>query len=134
MDFFIKNKRKVLGLISFLGILFLLTAMTNVVLACGWDNAGGQGFMGRGNAMMNSQDNSAGSWGSGSIKKQGNITKQQAEEIVTRHIASLNPDLKIGNINDTGRFFEAEIISPDDKEILQIIGVNKRSGDLKVLN
>ena len=68
------------------------------------------------------------------MNQNSSITKQQAVEIVTRHLKRVNPEMRIGNINDTGSIYEAEIISPNDDEILQIIGVHKQSGQLVVVN
>lgn len=61
------------------------------------------------------------------------ITKEQAYEMVSRHIEKLNPNLKIGQLNDAGRIFEAEIITKDN-EVVQLIGVDKETGRLLLIN
>ena len=60
------------------------------------------------------------------------LTPEQAREIVSRHISRLNPNLEVGSVNDAGGFFEAEILSKD-KEVVQLLGVDKFSGRLMLL-
>jgi hypothetical protein len=52
---------------------------------------------------------------------------------VSRHVKRLNPDLEVGRLNDAGSFFEAEIISKDH-EVIQLMGVDKESGRLMLIN
>jgi hypothetical protein len=60
------------------------------------------------------------------------LTPEQAREIVSSHIRKLNPNLEVGSVNDAGGFFEAEILSRD-KEVVQLLGVDKFSGRLMLL-
>ncbi len=116
--------KKILITVSVLSVLGGIVAITPLVqesFACGWKNSGGQGFY---------QNNGK----SSDIIQNSSITKDQAIEIVTQYVKRLNPDLRIGNINDTGPFYEAEILSTMDEEILQVIGVNKQSGQVLILN
>lgn len=89
--------------------------------ACGYGSSGGQDYVPQ-------QKGST-----GDLAKKPAISSDQAREIVRNHINRLNPDLNVGNINDAGSFFEAEILSKD-KEIIQLLGVDKFSGRLMLLN
>lgn len=60
-------------------------------------------------------------------------SKEQAFDIVSNHIRKLKPDLRVGQINDAGNFYEAEILSTDN-EVVQLIGVDKQSGRLMLIN
>jgi hypothetical protein len=53
--------------------------------------------------------------------------------MVSRHIKRLNPNLKIGQLNDAGRLFEAEIVT-ENNEVVQLIGVDKETGRLLLIN
>ena len=61
------------------------------------------------------------------------MTREQAYDVVANHIKNLNPTLEIGKIIDNGGFFEAEILSGGG-DIVERVGVDKRSGRLMVLN
>ncbi|NQT70160.1 MAG: hypothetical protein HQ552_11330 [Desulfobacteraceae bacterium] len=61
------------------------------------------------------------------------LTKEQVVEVVVKHVKKLNPNLEVGRINDAGSFFEAEILSKD-KEVVQLVGVDKESGKLMLIN
>lgn len=52
---------------------------------------------------------------------------------MVKHVKKLNPNLEVGRINDAGSFFEAEILSKD-KEVVQLMGVDKESGRLMLIN
>jgi hypothetical protein len=69
----------------------------------------------------------------GNLARKSFITKEQAFEMMSRHIKRLNPNLKIGQINDAGRLFEAEIMTKDN-EVVQLIGVDKVTGRLLLIN
>ncbi len=69
----------------------------------------------------------------GELARRPSLTQGQAFEIVSRHVKRLNPDLKVGQINDAGSFFEAEIISKEN-EVIQLMGVDKESGRLMLIN
>lgn len=89
--------------------------------ACGYGQSGGQDYVPQtrgGNAYT---------------AQQSALTKEQAREIATTHVRKLNPDLEVGNINDIGDFYEVEIMSKE-KEILQLLGIDKMSGRLMLLN
>ena len=69
----------------------------------------------------------------GNLALKSFITKEQAFEMVSQHIKRLNPNLKIGQLNDAGRLFEAEIVT-EDNEVVQLIGVDKETGRLLLIN
>ncbi len=74
-------------------------------------------------------------WGKTDAKSVAStLSKEQAVEIVSQHINQLNPDLRVGSVNDSGTLYEAEIVSANQSGTLQIIGVYKDSGQLVVLN
>lgn len=100
--------------------LMVFTPVAQDAFACGWRNSGGQAF-GPGQNNYKSFNQSAA------------ISKEQALVIVTQHVQKLNPDLKIGNVNDAGPLYEAEILSADE-EVLQVLGVYKQSGQVVVVN
>lgn len=94
---------------------------TGSARACGWGQGGGQGYVpqrqDRGNAYA----------------ARPALTKEQARRIIVEHVAKLNSSLKVGPTNDAGELYEAEILSKDN-EVVQIIGVDKRSGRLVLIN
>lgn len=102
-----------------LGVFYLLPA--DYAVACGFRGAGGEGY---GAQQRNS----------GRVYQNNGVSREQAVEIVTRHISRLNSDLKVGKVNDAGPLYEAEIVSGQGEEILQVIGVYKQSGQLVVIN
>jgi hypothetical protein len=88
--------------------------------ACGYGTSGGN--------VYTPQRRSS----SGYLAQKDALTPDQARGIVSSHIRKLNPDLEVGSVNDAGGFYEAEIISKD-KEIVQLIGIDKFSGRLMLL-
>ncbi|MBW1754420.1 MAG: hypothetical protein JRJ46_15375 [Deltaproteobacteria bacterium] len=69
----------------------------------------------------------------GELARRPSLTQEQAFQIVSRHVKRLNPDLNVGQVNDAGSFFEAEIISKEN-EVIQLMGVDKESGRLMLIN
>ena len=55
------------------------------------------------------------------------LSKEQAFNMVQKHIKRLNPSLEIGEIKDSGSFYEAEIIA-DGNEVIERLAVDKVSG------
>jgi len=103
-----------------------LTGMVNFVAvdiasACGWGQSGG------GDYVPQRRDSS------GFLAKKSDVSEDQAREIVANYVKKLNPNLEIGNIKDNGGFYEVEIVD-EDHEIVQLLGVDKRSGRLILLN
>ena len=100
-------------LINFVGM--------DIANACGWGQGGGQGYV----PQRRDQN--------GFLAQKQALTQDQARDIVSRYVKRLNPALKIGKITDNGGFYEAEVIAEND-EVLQLVGIDKRSGRLIVLN
>ena len=90
--------------------------------ACGWDQQGG----GQGYVPQRRDQN-------GFLAQKQAVTQEEARDIVSNYIKRLNPKLEIGNITDNGGFYEAEIIG-DDNQVIQLVGVDKQSGRLVLLN
>jgi hypothetical protein len=61
------------------------------------------------------------------------LSEEQAKDIVANYVKRLNPKLEVGKITDNGGFYEAEVIG-EDNEVIQLVGVDKQSGRLIVLN
>lgn len=116
----IKKALAAVGAFAILGGAVALIPFGQESFACGYNKAGGEGYMPQ-------------QRGSGSAYQKSVITQEKAVEIVSRHIKQLNPDLKIGNVNDAGPLYEAEILS-GQKEILQVISVYKHSGQMVIIN
>ena len=93
----------------------------DIANACGWGQGGGQGYV----PQRRDQN--------GYLAQKQALTKEQARDIVTSYVKRLNPELKIGKITDNGGFYEAEVIA-EDKEVIQLVGIDKRSGRLILLN
>ena len=100
-------------LISFVGI--------DIANACGWGQGGGQGY------VPQRRDSN------GYLAQKQALTEAQAKDIVSNYVKRLNPKLEVGKITDNGGFYEAEIIG-EENEVIQLVGVDKQSGRLIVLN
>ena len=110
-----------------LGVSILaLTGMVNLFAvdiagACGWGQSGG------GDYVPQRRD-------SGEIlAKKSAVSENQARKIVSSYVKRLNPNLAIGKVQDNGGFYEVEIVD-EGQEIVQLLGVDKRSGRLILLN
>ena len=100
-------------LINFVGL--------DIADACGWGQGGGQGY------VPQRRDQS------GFLAQKQALTEDQARDIVTKYVKRLNPNLEVGKVKDNGSFYEAEIIA-EDNEVIQLVGIDKQSGRLIVLN
>ena len=89
--------------------------------ACGWGQSGGGDYVPQ-------RRDSGGLWAS-----KGDVSESQAREIVANYVKRLNPDLAIGEVKDNGGFYEVQIIDKG-REVVQLLGVDKRSGRLILLN
>ena len=69
----------------------------------------------------------------GFLAQNSAVTEDQARDIVSGYVKRLNPDLEIGKVKNNGGFYEVEILS-QSQEIVQLLGVDKRSGRLLLLN
>ena len=106
---------------AFIGIGSMFFAGVNRAEACGWGASGGGDYTPQRRGET------------GFLASKPALNKEQARDIVTNYVKRLNPSLTIGPIKDNGGFFEAEILS-EDNEVVQILGVDKRSGRLLLLN
>ena len=106
---------------AFIGIGSMFFAGVNRAEACGWGASGG------GDYVPQRRDST------GFLASKPALNKEQARDIVTNYVKRLNPDLEIGKIQDNGGFYAVEIISTG-QEVIQLLGVDKRSGRLLLLN
>jgi len=100
-------------LINFVGL--------DIANACGWGQGGGQGY------VPQRRDSN------GFLAQKQALSEEQARDIVTKYVKRLNPNLEVGKVKDNGSFYEAEIIA-EDNEVIQLVGIDKKSGRLIVLN
>ena len=108
--------------ILFLTVLAIFSiAGIDIANACGWGQGGGQSY------VPQRRDSK------GFMAQKQALTEEQARDIVTKYVKRLNPNLEVGNLKDNGSFYEAEIIA-EDNEVIQLVGIDKRSGRLIVLN
>ena len=89
--------------------------------ACGYGEGGGQGYV----PQRRDEGNA--------YAARPALTVEQARQIIEQHVTSLNPALKVGPMNDAGELYEAEILS-EKNETVQVLGVDKRSGRLVLIN
>jgi hypothetical protein len=61
------------------------------------------------------------------------LTQEQAHDVVANHVKKLNPDLKIGRLQDAGSYYEAEVLGANG-EVVQRLGVDKESGQMMLIN
>lgn len=111
----------------FTGSLILAVALlisfvsVDIASACGWGQGGGQAYV----PQRRDQN--------GYLAQKQPLTLEQARDLVTNYVKRLNPKLEVGNITDNGGFYEAEVIG-EGNEVIQLVGVDKQSGRLIVLN
>lgn len=120
-----------------LGLAYSNFGGTGSALACGgWGSAGSQ---------------SCGAWGSPGSSGGGDyvpqrrglsdsfknrapaLTQDQAYDVVANQVRKLNPDLKIGRMQDAGSYFEAEVLGTNG-DVVQRLGVDKESGRMILIN
>jgi hypothetical protein len=107
--------------LTFVGLAYLLLAGPDPVSACNYGSPGGQDYVPQKRAP------------GGTAYNAPSITKEQAYDVIASHIKRVNPNLGIGKISDAGSFYEAEIVS-ESNEVVERLGVDKRSGRLILLN
>ena len=94
---------------------------SDIANACGWGQGGGQG------SVPQRRDQN------GYLARKQPLTQEQARDVVTNYVKRLNPKLEVGKITDNGSFYEAEVIG-EGNEIIQLVGIDKQSGRLIILN
>lgn len=119
-------KRTIFALVAF-GVILTLSSIdlpwnmgARPARACGYGEGGGQSYV----PQRRDQGNA--------IAARPALTAEQAHQIIEQHVTRLNSALKVGPMNDAGEVYEAEIYSKDN-EVVQIIGVDKRSGRLVLI-
>jgi hypothetical protein len=115
------SKSVVMGIVVLSMVVLTQFVWTDIAAACGWGQSGG------GEYVPQRRDSV------GSLAQKSAINEAQARDIVTSYVKRLNPDLEIGKIKDNGGFYEVEVISKGN-ELIQLLGVDKRSGRLLLLN
>jgi len=94
---------------------------TDIAAACGVGQPGGSGY------VPQRRDSN------GLLARKSAISQEQAGNIVSGYVKRLNPDLEIGKVTDNGGFYEVEVVDSGN-EIVQLLGVDKLSGRLILLN
>jgi hypothetical protein len=94
---------------------------TDMAAACGWGQSGG------GDYVPQRRDSG------GFLARESAVSAEQARDIASGYVKKLNPNLGIGKVTDNGGFYEVEIVDAGN-EIVQLLGVDKLSGRLIVLN
>ena len=94
---------------------------TDIAAACGWGQSGG------GDYVPQRRDSN------GFLAQKSAVSEDQARDIVSGYVKKLNPDLEIGKVTDNGGFYEVEVVDSGN-EMVQLLGVDKRSGRLILLN
>lgn len=96
-------------------------AWTDIAAACGWGQSGG------GDYVPQRRDSE------GFLAQKSAVSEEQARDIVSGYVKKLNPNLNIGKVTDNGGFYEVEVVDKGN-EIVQLLGVDKQSGRLILLN
>ena len=109
-----------------MGIVVLIVAATSFIAidmaaACGWGQSGGSGY------VPERRDSGE------LLARKSAVSEDQARDIVSSYVKRLNPNLAIGKIQDNGGFYAVEIVD-EGQEVVQLLGVDKRSGRLILLN
>jgi len=94
---------------------------TDMAAACGWGQSGG------GDYVPQRRDSNR------FLARKSAVSEEQARDIVSGYVKKLNPNLEIGKVTDNGGFFEVEVVDGGN-EIVQLLGVDKQSGRLILLN
>lgn len=122
----IRNGRRIIGGVLFwsligIGVTLISGPVPANACSCSSGTAGG------GDYVPQRRD-------SANTSAQGpSLTKEQAFDIVSKHVKKLNPKLTIGEIEDAGGIYKVEILS-NGKKILQRIGVDKATGLLLLID
>jgi len=109
-----------------MGIVVLIVAATSFIAidmaaACGWGQSGGSGY------VPERRDSGE------LLARKSAVSEDQARDIVSSYVKRLNPNLAIGQVKDNGGFYAVEIVD-EGQEVVQLLGVDKRSGRLILLN
>ena len=109
--------------ITLIGIGQLFIIGPDHASACGYNS----GSAGGGDYVPQRRD------GTGPMAQKSFLTKEQAADLASSHVKRLNPNLKVGQINDAGSFYEIQILN-DTNDVVQRLGVDKQTGRLILIN
>ena len=110
-----------------MGIAIFSIAATTPLVWTGMAAACGVGQSGGGDYVPQRRDSN------GFLAQKSAVSEDQARDIVSGYVKKLNPALEIGKVTDNGGFYEVEVVDGSN-EIVQLLGVDKRSGRLILLN
>jgi hypothetical protein len=124
-------KMKLFLKIFFAGILLMTIVGMGQLFIIGPDHASACGYnsgaAGGGDYVPQRRDST------GPIAQKSFLTIEQAADLASNHVKRLNPNLKVGQINDAGSFYEIQILN-DANDVVQHLGVDKQSGRLILIN
>jgi hypothetical protein len=123
MKLFLKLFFAAILLMTFIGVGHIFITGPNYASACGYNS----GAAGGGDYVPQRRDST------GPIAQKSFLTKEQAADLASNHVKRLNPNLKVGQINDAGSFYEIQILN-DANDVVQHLGVDKQSGRLILIN
>ena len=115
------NKSLVVGIAIVAIAIMTPFVWTDITAACGWGQSGG------GDYVPQRRDSN------GFLANKSAVSEEQARDIVSGYVKKLNPALEIGKVTDNGGFYEVEVVDAGN-EIVQLLGVDKQSGRLILLN
>ena len=61
------------------------------------------------------------------------MSQNQAQNIMARHVERLNPELKVGPVEDAGSFYKADVYSKTN-EVVDHLAVDKQTGRMMPLD
>ncbi|MBT3255556.1 MAG: hypothetical protein HN366_03720 [Deltaproteobacteria bacterium] len=137
-----KKYLKMLGLgalfVGLAGFGFLFFVSPHDSIACGGRGGGSCGWGGsQGGADYVPQQRGSGGWWPGASSRNAvrgsDLSQDQARGILARHVARLNPELKVGPMEDAGSFYKADVFSKNN-EVVDRLGIDKQSGRLMPVN
>ena len=118
---------------------FFFFASPYQTLACGrggggiGGGGGACGFGGSpGGADYVPQQRGSGNWwpggsSAGNFNNGSALSQDQARNILARHVERLNPELKVGPVEDAGSFYKADVFSKTN-EVVDHLAIDKQSG------
>jgi hypothetical protein len=115
-----------LVLVAMFGFAYTYFGRSGPALACGgwgsWGSSGGGDYVPQRRGLSDSFANRAPA-----------LTQEQAHDVVANQVKKLNPDLKVGRLQDAGSYYEAEVLGVNG-DVVQRLGVDKESGRMMVIN
>jgi len=115
--------KRISAIIAIITALIILGSVASLY-ACGWGSQGGADYVPQERNPQQQQQQ---------VTKSQPISSEQAKEIVSRYIKPVNPQLAVATPNDAGPYYEVDLIGKNG-ETVQVLGVDKFSGRIEVLN